>query len=427
MVDVFEEKYAPKTINEFLEHTSQKRDLQDWINGKTKYKFCILCGSTGTGKTTLARLIFSKFKIIEFNDSAPKKEILSELHTIQQLNNVSHQLDDNNLKTAVIIENGETLFSDNLDRIETMLDNGRVPVIIIFSCILKKRYKNYREVLYIELSKLSNVSQFNICNKIIKSEKLQVAKTAVNKLVQGARGDLRKLFHFLRLMCIRKDTEYGDNEVDEIVEFSGADSVFEYLDIVKHVFQESIRGRGLEEKLNICYDEYQIIEQLIYSNLPETFKKTEETFENHIMILESFQFSDSISVKMHNNQFWELNEYSVIFSCVFPDKVIEKKKTAKLCKNSINNIQLNASKVRNAYRETFDAVLPVPRWNNATIIETNPKRDYILDYALAIKYILIPEWEEERNLPIQYETYSKLCNNYNLRKKSKNYFVINDE
>ena len=67
MIELWTEKYRPKTISEYVfTDSSQRNQVESWIKDKS-IPHLLFSGSAGTGKTTLAKILINELEIQEYD------------------------------------------------------------------------------------------------------------------------------------------------------------------------------------------------------------------------------------------------------------------------------------------------------------------------------------------------------------------------
>ncbi len=231
------EKYRPKTLETYLDYDKYKDKINKWITPIRETKatpkpFLVLHGEPGTGKTTLAHCIMSKYgyDVIECN--------ASDTRTKKQLGELI-----NTAKRSVVFEEDETtgkeigLIMDELDGISSGEANGvgalmdfvflddidksdrnyksrdyriRYPVIATSNSIKEKRLEPILQFgVVINITPPSPESLLGLAMHICKQEGLHLDKTQLRQIISSSNQDYRTLINTLYLIYVNTKSELG--------------------------------------------------------------------------------------------------------------------------------------------------------------------------------------------------------------------------
>lgn len=398
-LDLFEEKYKPSCEEEFYGNELAIEKFKSWE--MRKYALCIVSGAKSSGKTTFVDLMLKDYDVAEFSDNMERKELFKHLKRLIDTRSVIHQISKKNKPTAVLIDNAETFLGDgkNFDEFCNIAEKSSrtVPIVLTVSKLKKKMNKKTRFLL-IDLQP-TNITILNkIAKRIIKEEGIKIDNFSKSRIVEKCDNDVRQLMHMLKMLTYSSESKVDKQNVERLVEFSTQDKFYEASSLVDRIYNKTDvePTETIEEKMRLYDGEQYSTEQLLYSNLTKL-----DSIDPLVDILESMSYSDVFQKHMYETQDWDFKDYSLLETCVKSEIVIPKSKY-KIGKNCINNLQLNTSKNKTAISKIKVDIEDV---NRLFIL----KKHYM-------------EENHELDDDIDYETYSKLCNIYNLPKKTKKYF-----
>jgi hypothetical protein len=236
-----------------LGHKKERAILQKWKEqGCKDPPYYIISGQSGIGKRTLIQTVFSEYEMSVFSSEDKKKDILEEI-TKKVKSTTFGDFFSGFVKTLVLIEDidkaiGDAKFYKGLIKI---IAGSKYPILM--TCKLKKRV--YKHV--INLLPICNTDIINFI-KPKYNLPLEIIKCAVKQ----TKGDIRSCMNILNLAEITKsDTGIGHND--------------SYL-ISGDAINDVLTNRNSytdEEMIHICEPDFQNISEMLFYNIPSTFKQ----------------------------------------------------------------------------------------------------------------------------------------------------------
>lgn len=397
-LDLFEEKYKPTCEDEFFGNELAIQKFKNW--DRNMHPLCIVSGERSSGKTTFVDLMLKDYEVAEYSDNMERKELFKNIFRLIDVKSVLSQISDKNKPTAVLIDNAETFLGDgkNFDEFCNIVEKScrNVPIVLTVSKIKKKMNKKTRFLL-IDLQPTNVIILNKVAKRIINGEKLKVDNISKSRIIEKCNNDVRQLMHLLKMMTYSNE-KIDITSVERLVEFSTQDKFYEASSLVDRIYNKTgIEPTETMEYKMILYDgEHYSTEQLLYSNLNKV-----SDIDVIASILDGMSSSTILQKTMYELQEWDFKDYSLLETCVKSELLIPFG-NYKIGKNCINNLQLNISKNQTAIDK----------------LKINYE-DSRISFELKKHYMEIDKCLE---IGIDYETYSKLCNIYNLSKKTKKYF-----
>jgi DNA polymerase III delta prime subunit len=237
-------KYCPKTFDDCLLKSEEKKQMNEWLEyvnkpkeelpesskntkgkkapKKTKKNKCkydtnclFLHGPPGIGKTTIANLLFKKFKydVIEFNssDTRTAKTIQERLDQVGGSHNVIDFMCNKKTKIAIILDEIDGLSSGDkggMSEINNIIQASRdknTPFICISNNICKKTDSLKRKSYYMKIAKPSDIIIKKIITKISEKESLKLDDLIQKKIVEKSQGDIRRCVTLLEYIFRNKN------------------------------------------------------------------------------------------------------------------------------------------------------------------------------------------------------------------------------
>lgn len=299
------EKYRPKNLTELAGHGSIARDLirwaQDWERGTHTDKALILYGKPGVGKTSAAHALAYQmaWDVIELNASDQRTAGI-----IQKVAGSASKMgtfDGISGRRLIILDEADNLHG-NYDRggasaILNVIKTTSQPIILIaneFYDITSQLRMSCRSIQFKSVSSTSMVTALkNICQK----EGIMIGIGVLEKIVEGANGDLRSAINDLQAMAIGRH----ELEVDDMVTASRdiKETVFKAMDII---FKEHDLRTAQEAAWQVDESPEQLI-HWIDENLPIGYTKDEDMAAGFFQLARADQFLGRVR-RRQNYKLW---------------------------------------------------------------------------------------------------------------------------
>ena len=146
--DLWQEKYRPKRLSEYLDYHKYADRITSWIRpiretSRTPRPFLVLYGEPGVGKTTMAHCIYAEFgdySVIECNASEARTK--DELHKVLQTGTYVHEFTAKGIikkRVGIIMDELDGIYGNELDGIGEIINNT-------FMEPLDRKVKGYKEL-----------------------------------------------------------------------------------------------------------------------------------------------------------------------------------------------------------------------------------------------------------------------------------------
>ena len=251
LLDSWLAKYCPKTFDDCLLKSDEKRQMIEWLDflnkpkeieesnqlkkkskkkpkksAKNKYDTnCLfLHGPPGIGKTTIANLLLKKYNydVIEFNssDTRTSKIIQERLDQVGGSHNVIDFMCNKKTKIAIILDEIDGLSSGDkggMSEINNIIQSNKdknTPFICISNNICKKTDSLKRKSYYMKIAKPSDMTIKKIVTKISNEEQLDLDQILIKRIIEKSQGDIRRCVTLLEYIFRNKHILNKSNEQD---------------------------------------------------------------------------------------------------------------------------------------------------------------------------------------------------------------------
>ena len=427
MSNVWYELYRPKTLDELILSSQDKKKVISWIqdlrNQKDKTPYSLfLYGSPGVGKTTLAHCIlrYADYEIAELNASELRnaKAIKSRIEEYLGSVNVSSLMCKKKQYIGIIMDEIDGMSSGDRGGISELSEfinkrntyKHKTPFICI-SNTTDKKLKNLRQKsLELFLKEPTKQSMQIMAQRVIKKENLIDDPIALNKIIQHAQCDYRRLLNIMEYLWFNdKKKEYELDELDEILNhydkkkkhmtcYQTTDKILNIPLTIQqsmdYFFEESLMNHMLCCENTITH----LIKNRVHT--PNLKKIASDVYDSYSQIS---YYEDCI----YKNQTWILNNYVAIHSSAVTNYAMQKQ-TKKFPCSRYNHIQYSTSMNKLSHdsmqTKTRDECI-------GKLCNHSDFRDYTLFADILIAKCVSGEWEEVYQLfdtyKLSYEEFEK--------------------
>lgn len=199
------EKYRPKELKDLVLEVAHRGDFEKWIE-KKDIPHCLFSGPAGSGKTTLSRILTSKFGILQ----NPADNLLEINGSAKETRNIAYVSDciEPFLKVPPIGDKYKVVFIDEGDFLTEAAFNSLRNVIekysqfsrFIFTCnYISKIPDPIISRLQVYIFKQYPIEfVLEYCKKILDSEKIEYNKSDIDFIINGLYPDIRKIIGVLQ-------------------------------------------------------------------------------------------------------------------------------------------------------------------------------------------------------------------------------------
>ena len=420
------ELYKPKCLKDYYISKKQLDVVKTWIKdfrNKTEdiKPFLIIYSSPGTGKTTLAHLIFEyyNYEIIECNasDTRTKKTIHE---SIGQICKISVCIDEQNQfkKTAIIMDEIDGLAGGENNSIQELIDivtkdkdsktnNTYIcPVICTTNSIKDKKLNPLlKQAVILNLNKPSNNDCLKLINKISLLEHFDISEEKKFDIINKAYGDYRQIimllfeyYHTLNPIKNKKnitinninninnihlDTKFKYNSLnydDEIDHYNTIKQIYNVCDTpLEKINYFLTHNTDFENIRHICSDDSNLYYMNFYINIINIINsiqikeglKTKDSILSYYNLLYNIYYLIKTADLLNNTIFldknWEMLDYFDTIGLALPLNILHKKNTKNNKENNKENNNNNNTHLIQVFQLTHHTQYNFMRQEQALI------------------------------------------------------------
>lgn len=310
--NMWSEKYRPRNKSELVGNQTVLNSLEDFLEGKSKFKAALLSGQPGIGKTTSAHIICRELDldIVEFNasDLRNKGSLISQVKGFINTYGLSENLKMRN--KVVIMDEVDGMSSDRggIVELSSIIKSSSVPLVCICNDRNNQKIRSLANYcLDLRFRKLEGRQIIPRLKMILKEENKHVDDNILNEIVAMANGDMRYVLNTLQNICMRKSINL--QTASNIMRKTLSKNTFE---VAAEVFQR----RSINEKIDLYFEDYSTIPLFVQENyIKMAFKDLGDMYES----TESISSGDIVEKMIRGaNQEWSLAPLHGFFSVVIP-------------------------------------------------------------------------------------------------------------
>jgi DNA polymerase III delta prime subunit len=436
---MFATKYKP-TTQKSLFHKDIVNHIRKWIkmveefadNNKSTKHILFLYGPIGCSKTVTVECLFKGYNLFEIDaDIIRSADKISEVYDglvnfrERTLANIEKWNYKNNKEKSNII------IVDNLELCEKGIEgfienihikrNINIPIIMICNSIkYKDLFINHPNCTFLEFKKPSLLELSKLSCEINKSEKLDLTKDQIRKIVEKSEYDIRQLlflleqWHLTTNACFDiflENIEIKNIDRDLLEKMEYLCNYSKNFDFTNHFVISS------SEPLTLSNSIYQN-----YINLPLDIKLTKqqniEYLDNITNIMDNISVSNIIHNEIYENQNWDLYNSYIAQSSVIPSYYV--KKNNKILFDTYLSTKRKLDKDTETAIDTEIATTEIATTEIATDIDIQEIRDFndeIYKYVCFkdISYNFINSYMDVKRIS-NVNLYSKMLHSKNIYK-----------
>ena len=379
----------------FLSESSEKL-LQNWIKEDYKNKPLCIYGKNGIGKSCLANLILSKYKIININT-----DFIKSNKNINDYLDLSLGKKDICMMFKKDFNSYKSLVFDNLDDIfkyDKNLFKSCINWITNNSCT--EKFKNNPIIFILSDNNINKKHFLPIINLSLLFE-LKYTDGNFNKIVKNILNKRKIKLSKKKLDLILKNSDKNlfnfKSNLDMNIEKNNKDFYGEMNDITDKILNDDF---DIDNIILHSYNDYNIISLNLLENLHLFFD--DNFIKKYLYVYENICIADNINSIMIQNHNYNLLDYIILQNLVIP---IQKIKFHN--KNNINNLIYNKYVSKSIYylsnynKFTFNNNLNISLndlYYELFLIDKNKGKNNYKDKILLDKFIKIYNWIYSSNL-----------------------------
>ncbi|ADM11606.1 DNA replication factor C subunit [Encephalitozoon intestinalis ATCC 50506] len=310
---VWNEKYRPKRKDEIIGNPGIMKQLEDYLQGCTKYKAALLSGHPGIGKTTMAHIVCRSlgFDVVEFNasDIRNKSEISSK---VRSFTNSQSICSGTSKKKALIMDEVDGMSSDRggIPELVSVIKKTTIPIICICNDRNNLKIRTLsNHCLDLRFRKPDSRPVLLRIKHILEKEGKRIPDGVLSEIIAKSNGDIRYAISMVQGISLRRTLNSSIST--NFVKKSVMKSLF---DVAGEVFQR----KSVSEKIDLYFEDYSLVPLFVSENVLKTsFKSLGDLSE----CFDSISLGDVVERLIRGaGQDWSLAPLHAVYSVVIPTR-----------------------------------------------------------------------------------------------------------
>lgn len=322
--------------DKFYLSSDQKNKINEFISGT---QVLLISGLPGSGKTELAKTIFSKVSIhINASSINSYKNVKEELLSSIKKKNIMMMFQEKRENREILIDDFDILMKHDkklFSELLTFLLDGQYYhskiIVIVNPTLLKNRkFKKFKKYIHLDLS-YNLSSYYKIVQSILNEKHINKTSLEIDRLVYRSNYNLNTV---ISLLAYSHDTNEINNDTFDSIET-----------IAQNILQNDYK---MDEVIRLCETNESIVGLNCLENCLQ-FVKKDDCLRRITRIYDNYVLADIIETNMITNHKWEFRNYLSIFTVYRCHLEREKNKECKLIYNKYISKSLITTNLKNIY------------------------------------------------------------------------------
>ena len=417
------EKYRPTDVSEMIVSENKLNALDTWFTefkAGTNTKCALLfTGPPGLGKTSLAHIILKKYgyTVKEFNATDIRTRTLLNEHLdgLTNFRNVNSITEQKEVVTGIIMDELDGMFKGDRGGIEELLSFITMPttrnkkktllrkVPIICICNIGNVKKDIIKQLQKECTEINftipdGTQMTHAIERILKAEHMKMCKRTMDKIIQFAQGDFRRLVNILEFLFVNYGQTINYAHIEQTCDILiKKEQDVHITDNIKRILNAS---QPFDVVMAIYNGDKSKIPMVVHQNYINAIHIQKTTYRNKMdnikKSIDSLVLSDVLEKVMYTSQSWNLQNQHGIACTFIPNFYINKHKKDSNVNSTWASILSINSQSQNLKKNFYEIIYRIPGRRSYTI------NDVQLLTEMILSNLILGNYEKAVQITVQY-------------------------